>query len=206
MDSHAARRDLELVKDIVQRASQRIDAQAFHSVHWGVIVLIWFPLANYWESQGNMDAYTWTCGLGVASGAILSTVRGTLANRKPRLPGGNTQVSNQLAWIAFANLFAGIALSSIAPATGFIDGRNVPIIWGLVYANMTFMMGLAYSRDFMISGLCIMLGCLASILYQPYNGYILGPCMGFGMLIPGLRAEARVRRFLAADAKQAQSA
>ena len=207
MESTAARSDLELVKDIVQRASQRIDAHAFHSVHWGVIVLIWFPLANWFQQAGNATGYIWSGIAALVVGAGLSTWRGINMGCRPRLPGGNTFVSSQIAWISAGNLIAGMALSVIGPMTGFIAGTNVPVIWGLIYANMAFMMGVAYNVDFMISGACIFLGCTASMLYQEFNGYILGPCMGLGMIIPGLRAEARVRRILqsgnSADAAQA---
>ena len=199
MDTSSAQSDLAFVKDIVQKTSQRIDAHAFHAVHWGLIVLIWYPLGNWFWHQ---DMLAWYIGIGVASvvlGTILSIWRGAKATRSPRLAGGNTFVSRQLAHIAVGCLLAGFALSWVAPASGFIAGENVPIIWGLVYANMTFMMGVTYSRDFLISGIAIFLGCIAAIVFQDHNGYILGPCMGFGMLIPGLRAEARVRRLAAVD-------
>jgi hypothetical protein len=52
----------------------------------------------------------------------------------------------------------------------------------------------------MISGVLIFVGCIMAIILQQYNGYILGPVMGLGMLIPGLRAEARVRQLQLADA------
>ena len=96
-------------------------------------------------------------------------------------------------------LIAGLMLSVLAPATGFIDGPNVPIIWGLVYANMAFMMGVAYSIDFLVSGIVIFIGSAVAILLPQFNGYILGPVMGLGMIVPGLRAEARVRRILESE-------
>ena len=199
MDSENAERELAFVKDIMQRTSQRVDAHAFHSVHWGVIVLVWYPLGNWFNQQNMMS---WYIGISVASllvGAGLSVWRGARVARTPRLVGGNTFVSCQIARIAFANLIAGFVLSFLAPATGLIAGANVPIIWGLVYANMAFMMGVAYSIDFIISGVFIFVGALLAMLMPAYNGYILGPFMGLGMIVPGLRAEARVRRLLSSD-------
>ncbi len=205
MDSTQARNDLEVVKAIVQRASQRIDAHGFHSVHWGVIVLIWFPLANWYQLQGNATGYLWSGIAALTLGAGLSIWRGITMGCRPRLPGGNTFVSSQIAWIAGGNLVAGGALSVLAPMTDFIHGTNVPVIWGLIYANMAFMMGVAYCKDYLISGICIFIGCALSILFQQYSGYILGPFMGLGMIIPGARAEARVRRFLS-DSPEANAA
>ena len=206
MDTANAQSDLALVKGIVQKTSQRIDAHAFHCVHWGLIVLLWYPLANLCQQQYDIAPeaeksfwFAWLLGIGIGSvtlGSLLSAFRGAKAARDPRLPGGNEYISRQLQSIAGSNILAGFALSWAAPATGFIDGPNVSIIWGLIYANMAFMMGVAYSRDFLVSGLFIFAGCIAAIVLQPFNGYILGPCMGLGMIIPGLRAEARVRRLV----------
>lgn len=210
METAHAQQDLAFVKDIVQKTSHRIDAHAFHCVHWGLIVLIWYPVANWfwhrWMAAKATDdsavMATWlTCyiGIGIAAvvlGMILSAVREHRAGKNPRLPGENTFISRQLARIALANIFAGFVLSAVAPSIPgheFIRGENIPIMWGLIYANMAFMMGVSYSRDFMISGVFIFAGCIVAIFLQDYNGYILGPVMGLGMLVPGLRAEARVR-------------
>ena len=49
------------------------------------------------------------------------------------------------------------------------------------------------------AALFIFAGAVAAILLPHWNGYILGPAMGLGMIVPGLQAEARVKR-LRADA------
>ena len=197
MDPAAAKTDLEFVTDLVRRTSQRIDSHSYHCVHWGLIVLVWFPLANW---VGNAGHWGWYAGIGIASvtlGAALSGFRSASQARSPRLPGGNTFVSTQIAWICGANIAAGGILSFVVPATGLMHGANVPILWGLVYANMAFMIGVAYSREFVVAGCVIFAATLLAIVFQDYNGYILGPAMGFGMIIPGVRAEARVRRLVA---------
>ncbi|MHC4077603.1 MAG: hypothetical protein ACYST0_04070, partial [Planctomycetota bacterium] len=51
METANAQQDLAFVKDIVQKTSQRIDAHAFHCVHWGLIVLVWYPVANWFGIQ-----------------------------------------------------------------------------------------------------------------------------------------------------------
>ncbi len=199
MDSSGAKNELAFVTDIIQRTSQRVDAHAFHAVHWGAIVLVWYPLGNWFGQRGMMG---WYIGIGVAAvvlGTFLSVWRGIRVSRAPRLPGGNTFISAQICRITLGNIIAGFLLSVLAPVTGFIDGPNVPIIWGLVYANMAFMMGVAYSTDFLVSGIAIFIGSAVAILLPQFNGYILGPVMGLGMIVPGLRAEARVRRILESE-------
>ena len=44
-----------------------------------------------------------------------------------------------------------------------------------------------------MAGVVIFLGVIAAIVVPQYNGFILGPCMGLGMIIPALQAERRVK-------------
>ncbi len=200
MDPHAAEHDLKLIHDLVDRTHRRIDPHAFHYVHWGLIVLLWYPLANWFALQGHVE---WVIGLGVGSvllGFLLSGVREARLNRlQPRLPGENTFITRQVNLIVAGCIGAGMVLSGLAPSLGFIDGHAVPTMWGIVYANMAFMVGVTYERDFLWAGLFIFAGVILAIIFQTYNGYILGPFMGLGMIIPGMRAERRVRRMRAED-------
>ena len=85
------------------------------------------------------------------------------------------------------------------PATGFIDGRNVPTVWGIAYANTAFMIGVVYSKEYLVSGLVIFAGAILAIAMPLYNGYILGPFMGLGIMSPGVIAERRVRAIRMSD-------
>jgi hypothetical protein len=193
MEAESARNDLNFIKDIIGRTHRLIDPHAFHFVHWGAIVLLWYPLANLFT---DLDRPHWILPLSVAAvglGMGLSTIRELLRIRRPRLRGENTFVSRQVVWILASSLGAAGVLSGLAPATGFIEGPDVPIIWGLAYANLTFMIGVVYTRDFLVAGLIIFVGCVAAMLCQAQAGYILGPVMGLGLITPGIRAERRVR-------------
>lgn len=194
MDSNQARSDLDFVKRVMQQAGDRIDARAFHFVHWGLIVAIWYPLANWFQHQGKT---TWLAGLGIGSialGFLVSWIRETRLRNTTRLPGENSMLGRQIGMVVAGCIAGGIALSAIAPATQFVEGPNVPILWGLVYANLMFVIGVLYNRDFIVGGVFIFLGSVAAMFLQEYNGYILGPVMGLGVIIPALRAEARLRR------------
>jgi hypothetical protein len=65
---------------------------------------------------------------------------------------------------------------------------------GLVYAALAFGIGVVYQREWLLSGLFIFAGAVAAILVEDYNGYITGPTMGLGLIVPGVMAERRVRR------------
>ena len=58
----SARQDLAYLEQLLQRARQRIDTHAFHGVHWGLIVGIWYPLANYFQLSGHVP---WMLPLGI---------------------------------------------------------------------------------------------------------------------------------------------
>jgi hypothetical protein len=189
----AARTDLAYIKHIVTRAQQRVDPHAFHFVHWGAIVLVWFPLANVFEHMGHLD---WMGALGACAllvGILLSVVREKRLSRRVRLPDEDPFVGDQVMWIAFVSIGAGMVLSIAAPALRFMDGHDVPTLWGLIYANLAAMTGIVYRREFLWSGLAIFLATIAAMVWPEWNGAILGPVMGLGLLVPGWRAEQRVR-------------
>jgi hypothetical protein len=199
MERTEAKRELAFLRELFERTRRRLDPHAFHFVHWGAIVLLWYPVANWLQLQGRFAEMVWVGGGAVALGIALSSGREIRLASKPRLPGEDTVLTRQIIWITAANIGAGMVLSGLAPALGFVDGENVPILWGLVYANLAFMCGVVYERDFLWSGIAIFVGVVLAIAFQPYNGYILGPFMGLGMIVPGLRAERRVRGLLESE-------
>ena len=189
----AALDDLRFIRTVMDRTHRRIDPHAFHFVHWGAIVLVWFPLGAWFQQQGRPERLLPLGAVALGLGFLLSLLRELALRRQPRLDGENTFVGQQVAWITAACIGAGSVLSAVAPAFGFVAGENVPIVWGLVYANLALMIGIVYERDFLVSGVVIFAGTVVAICLQPWAGYVLGPVMGLGMILPGLRAERRVR-------------
>ncbi|MCI0650951.1 MAG: hypothetical protein L0Z55_03615 [Planctomycetes bacterium] len=190
----SAARDLEYIRRMLERTQQRIDPHAFHFVHWGAIVLVWYPLMNYFEESGQLAWRLPVSIVAIALGTLLSFAREIRLSRAPRLAGENTYIGRQVGIIVAGCIGAGVVLSGFAPATGFVDGPEVPVIWGLVYSALAFMTGVVYTREFLVSGVVIFAGTLLAMAIQQYNGFILGPFMGLGMIIPGLVAERRVTK------------
>ncbi|MBU1677157.1 hypothetical protein KKA85_15420, partial [bacterium] len=58
MDTETARADIDFIRDVLRRTQARIDTHSFHSVHWGAIVLVWYPAANYFCSRERYDVST----------------------------------------------------------------------------------------------------------------------------------------------------
>jgi hypothetical protein len=193
----AAGSDLAYIRDVVARTDRRVDPHAFHYVHWGTIVLVWYPLSNWFELRGDLWSMLWVGIAAGLTGALLSLLREMRLHRHPRLVGENTFLSRQMQLVTFLCIGAGSILSSVAPSTGFVAGHDIPTLWGLVYATMAAMLGVIYRRAFLVAGCFIFAGVVAAMVWPAWNGYLLGPAMGLGMIVPGLQAERRVKRLRA---------
>lgn len=190
----SAARDLAYIRDVMERTSKRVDPHAFHYVHWGAIVLLWYPLATWLTRTGHLDLLLPVSAVALGLGAALSIVREVRLGRRGERQEGPTPIARQVMLVTAGAITAGAVLSAIAPAFGFIAGPEVPTLWGLVYAAMAFGIGVVYDRAFLAAAVVIFVGAVVAIAWPAGNGYVLGPTMGLGMIVPGWRAERRVRR------------
>jgi hypothetical protein len=200
MNENQASQDLAFVRDLIGRTQRRVDAHAYQFIWWGTIVLLWYPLANVYPSL-------WGTIMGVALGvgAVGSMLLGWWNGRRPRIAAESTVVSRQLGHIVFACIGGGVVLSIAAPMTGLVEGTSMPTIWALVYAVMTYMVGIVYTSEWRWAGACILAAAVVAMFLPEYSGLIVGPAMGLGLIIPGLMAERRVARMGAADGRPADS-
>ena len=74
-----------------------------------------------------------------------------------------------------------------------VPGEKIPVVWGIAYAAMAYNVGIVYRAEFLWSGVLIFAGSLLALALPDAQGYILGPVMGLGMIVPGVMAERRVR-------------
>lgn len=204
MDHTAAAEDLRYIRTVLDRTRRRIDPHAFHFVSWGAIVLLWYPASNLLERAGDRRGML---VLGIAAlllGTFLSGFLEWRLRRRPRLAGGeDTFVGRQVVTVVWGCLGAATLLSIVGPTTGMIDGPRVPLVWGYAYAVMAFGVGVVYSREYLWAALFIFAGCVAAMATPGWEGVILGPAMGLGLMVPGLVAERRVRRMAAEDLRGA---
>ena len=194
MDQNTAASDLDFIANVIQRTQRRIDPHAFHYVLWGALVLVCYPLLNWFQNTGNLAAMGWIGGGALLVGTLGSALTEFRLARKPRLSGEDTFVSKQVVLITWANIGPGILLSAVGPASGLLAPEYIPVCWGLLYANMAYMVGVVYTREYLLAGIFIAVGALAALVNVAYAGYILGPFMGLGMILPGIAAERRVAR------------
>jgi MFS family permease len=200
MESNAAAEDLQYIRRIMDRAGRSIDPHLFHLVHWGAIVLLWYPAENLLERAGHSSLEVALGGVALLLGAVLSATLEFRLKGRPRLEGGNPHVERQVLFAVFGPLVLGTILSALGPATGFIEGPFIPCLWGLVYALIAYGVGIVYTPEWIWAGAFIFAGTIAAILVSGFAGIILGPTMGLGMIVPGIIAERRVKRIREEDA------
>ena len=117
MDRDTARDDLSFIRGILERTERTVDPHAFHYVSWGAIVLIWYPLANWFELRGDFQSMAAVGITSVALGIALSCLLSWRRCSKQKLPGENTFVSRQVGMVTAGALVAAIVLSAVGPAT-----------------------------------------------------------------------------------------
>jgi hypothetical protein len=202
-DSKDAAKDVAFLTELMARAQRRVDPHAFHLVLWGALVFVWYPVLNWLQDQGRHTEMAVFGGVGLLLGVVGSTVLGARIAKRTRLEGADHALADRIGAVVGANVAAAVVLSVIAPSTQFVHGRTVPIVWGLAYASIAFHVGMLYSKDFVWSGLGIFAGACAAMFVPDAAGYVLGPVMGLGMIVPGVLAERRVRRLSKEDAEDA---
>jgi hypothetical protein len=186
--------DLQFIRRVMERSQARIDPHAFHFVLWGALVLVAYPLANWADLAGRGDLRNWAIGAMLGLGALGSFLLEMRLKAHTRLEGENTFVSRQVVLLVAYHIGVASLLSAVGPATGFIQGPFVPLLWGLAYASMMYTVGVVYMREYTIAGLAILIGTVIALFHVEHAGMILGPFMGLGAMVPGLIAERRVAR------------
>ncbi len=194
MEARSRADDLAFVRDVMARAERRIDPHAFHFVSWGAVVLVWYPLMNWLEESGRRGAMLWVGLAALVLGFALSGLLEWRRTRRPVPAAEDTFVGRQVVRIVAACIAAAALLSAVGPATQAIPGERVPIVWGFAYAVMAYAVGVVYRDEFRWAGAFIFVGTVAALLLPHAQGYVLGPVMGLGMIVPGVMAERRVAR------------
>lgn len=198
MDAERATSELRHLDELLGRARLRMDAHAFHYVHWGWIVLVWFPLETWLAATGRDAAAPWVRGASVALGMALSVGRELRLRGSARVAGEDRHFTRQIVGIVYGSIAVGTLLSALGPPQGLFDETAIPIVWGLVYANIAWVTGIVYRREFLYGAALMLAGVVVAIVFREKAGYVLGPAMGLGMIVPGQIAERDARRQLTA--------
>ncbi len=194
MDREQASHDLELIARVLDQTHRRVDPQMFHSIIWGAIVLVWYPLMSFFERLGNGRGQLVTAISALGLGIGLSSFLGWRAGQRPRLTGANTRLAGQLGAVTAIFISIGVLLSIAVPTLARGGERYIPHVWGLLYALMLMTMGVLYSREIFWCGVPSLVATIVALRFPAEAGFILGPAMGLGCIVAGVIAERRVAR------------
>jgi hypothetical protein len=194
MNSPDAQHDLRFIRNVLERTCRRIDPHAAHFVAWGLIVLVWYPAMNAFELAGNGAAMATISAAALLTGIVSSVLVEYRLKRNPPPEGEDTFVGRQVVKVVYGCLAAAIVLSVAGPMLRIFEGHSVSIVWGFAYAVMAYMVGVVYQPEYMVAGAGIFVASVAAMALPAYAGFILGPAMGLGMIVPGVMAKRRVAR------------
>lgn len=197
MEQNNAAAELEFIAGVMRKTQSAVDPHAFHFILWGGLVMLCYPALNFFQLKEELAPMAWIGGSALLIGMLGSVLTEVRLAKKPRVAGEDTFVAKQIVLIVWANVGPGILISAVGPASGFIHPAYIPVVWGLLYANMAYMVGVVYTREYLFAGIAIGAGALLALWKVEYAGFILGPFMGLGMIIPGVIAEKRVARLRA---------
>lgn len=194
MEPQQALDDLHFIRRVLEMTQRRVDPQMFHSIIWGTVVIVWFPLMNWFELEGAGRAQLVTSLVAIGVGMTASAVLGYRAGRRPRLKSANTRLAAQVGAVVATFVISGLILSFAIPSLVPGGERFIPHVWGFLYAFKLLVLGIFYSREFFWCGLLVFAGGICALAWVIYAGFILGVAMGLGCIVPGVIAERRVAR------------
>ncbi len=192
MDARTAENDLAFLRSVLERTQRRVDPHAFHFVSWGAIVLVWYPLQNFLDLRGLAGGWI-VMAVALALGIAISAFGEWRISRRAQTPAEDTVFARQVMFAVWGALVPAILLSFLGPMLKLFPEDRIPIVWGLAYAAMAWMVGVVYTAEFRWGAAWIFAGVITAMVVPDYAGIVLGPTMGLGILVPGLVAMRRVR-------------
>ena len=200
MERQELTEDLKFIRSMIERTQLRIDARAPITLTWGVIALVGFPMASWLADHGRAEQIDslWFVLLWLI-GAPLSAYFGWRAKKKSATLGGNSYVSRQIGWVWLVLVPNGILWSGLV-RFGLGMPQLMVFVWAAVYGIGLAVMGILYSREWLIAGVAVFASVPIAAFSLPQSGLILGVAMGLGCIFPAVIALLRERRGKVADA------
>jgi hypothetical protein len=188
--------DLRFVRSMIDRTRPRIDAAAPILLTWGVICLIGFPFTEWLVKNGRPELVDrlWFV-LTVLIGAPLSAYFGWRASKRCAEMGVTPYVAKQIGWL-WAVLVPNGVLWGFLVRFGLDAPYLMPFVWAAVYGIGLAVMGILYSKEWLIAGIAVFAAIPIAALHLSHSGTLLGITMGLCCMVPALismrnRAEAR---------------
>jgi hypothetical protein len=186
MENSNVAEDLRFMRLMIERTQRQIDPLSPVMIVWGIICLVGYPASHWLAEQGRFrQIATLWLGLG-ALGIILTAVFVFRLVRSEIMRGVRSRILFQICMVWFILSANGIIWSLLFPTNQFFP-------WAMLYAIALSMMGILYTKEWLIAGIGVFVAIIVSALLRPYSSFILGTAMGLGCIIPALIAQKRLR-------------
>ena len=197
MDKNQLAEDIKFMRRIVERTHRRIDPGAPIMITWGTICMIGMP-GTQWLVNHGMQDWIGRMWIGLSAIGFALTLLFVYQIRKRELAHGvSSVISGQigLVWnILWPN---GVLWTVLGLYTDPYGGPG--FLWAALYGIGLSMMGILYSKEWLIAGIAVFISIPIAKFALPYSYTILGVVMGLACIVPGMIALRRMRQWEAED-------
>jgi hypothetical protein len=197
MKSFDAAEELNFIHAMINRSHRRIDPAAPIMIAWGAICLIGYSATHWLMHINAMHQLGLMWGSLQCAGILFSAVFVWRKARYWRSLGINTYVSRQLVLIWLIIGANGTLWYIYGPQAGIVSAQAVGFLWAALFAIGLSMMGIVYSKEWLVAGICVSAAIMFAGAFQSLSLIILGTAMGLGCIVPGAIAHVRFHRLLA---------
>ena len=193
VDDYSAADNLKFLRSVMERIHRKIDPGWPIMIVWGLIFMIGFPAATFVKVR-QLDSWKWPLYLVlVAVGLSMAIYFVAKATLRERNAGVISQLSKQIYGIWFILTANGIIWTCLGLFRDHIGGFG--FLWAAIYGIALAMMGILYSKEWLLGGIAIFFAILAAFFINSYYAYvILGIATGLACIIPAIIAQRSYRK------------
>lgn len=218
MENSKIAEDLKFMRSMIERTQRQIDPGAPSIIVWGIVCIIGY-CGTQWLLVHAKHGYDFNILWGILYlfGFSLSWFFDHRLKKRMIAKGIKSYISKQINWVWAILVINGIVwgclifFNNMHLAHGTLDGkafvevylrslRSVMFLWAGIYGIALTMMGILYSKEWLIAGIAVFVSIVIATFVRPYSYIILGIVMGLGCIIPGLIAIRRQRKWEAESA------
>ena len=186
MQNQQLTEDLRFLRSMIDRTRPRIDAAAPIMITWGSIALIGSPLTEWLIRNHRFDDIdrVWAV-LIMLIGVPLSAYFGYRAKKQCALLGVTPYVARQIGWV-WAVLIPNLVAWSFLVRFWLHAPHLMVFVSAAIYGIGLAMMGILYSKEWMIAGLSVFIAIPTAAFYLEHAQTVLGMVIGISCIVPAL--------------------
>ena len=183
--------DLKFMRSVIEKTCGRIDPGWPIMITWGLILMVGFPLLYFLKIR-QLDNWLWHIQwLLVVIGFSISIYFVSKAIKREKKSGMISKLSKQIYWIFIILSANGIIWTCLDLFRDHIGGFG--FLWTAICGIELSMIGILYSKEWLIGGIAIFVGIVAAYFTEPYAYVILGIVTGLACIIPTIISQRNYR-------------